>query len=185
MEDKFIVCLYHQRDEQAVAETQSKYGAQLHRVSWKFVRDRRDAEECVNDTYLTAWNTMPPERPQYLFAFLAKITRHLSLNRMQYRKAQKRDALVQELSQELLECIPNPQDGMGEYQVGEVAASISTFLKGCDETAQAVFVRRYWYGDSIAEIAVQYRMTQSRVKSMLFRTRNRLKEWLQKEGIAI
>lgn len=185
MEDKFIVCLYHQRDEQAVMETQTKYGKQLNRLSFQFVCDRRDAEECVNDTYLTAWNTMPPERPQYLFAFLAKITRHHSLNRMQYRRAKKRDALVQELSQELLECIPNPQDGMGDYQAGEVAASISEFLRDCDETAQAVFVRRYWYGDSIAEISRRYQMTQSRVKSMLFRTRNRLKEWLQKEGIAI
>lgn len=185
MEDKQIVELYHKRDEEAIAQTQEKYSGRLHRISMKLVFDRLDAEECVSDTYLTAWNTMPPERPNQLFAFLAKITRNHSLGRLEYRNAAKRNALVTELSDELLECISRPSDGMGEYEAGEVAHCISTFLRTVSNDAQAAFVRRYWYGDSIAEIARGYQMSESKVKSLLFRTRNKLREYLVKEGICI
>ncbi|MGN1014257.1 MAG: RNA polymerase sigma factor [Butyricicoccus sp.] len=185
MEDREIVALYHRREEAAVQETQIKYGIRLHAVSMNLVFDRQDAEECVNDTYLAAWNAMPPQVPNHLFAFLAKMTRHISLNRLEYRNAQKRMAHVTELSDELMECIPNPKDGMGEYEAGEVAAVISRFLYTVKPTAQALFVRRYWYGDSIAAIAQAYGLSESSVKSNLHRTRNRLKTYLQQEGICV
>ena len=185
MNDEQIVALYHQREQDAVAETQIKYGTRLHAVSMNLVFDRQDAEECVNDTYLTAWNTMPPQAPKRLFAFLAKITRNISLNRLDYRCAQKRMAHITELSDELLECIPNPKDGMGDYEAGEVAAVVSRFLYTVNPTAQALFVRRYWYGDSIHAIARGYGLSESSVKSNLHRTRNKLREVLRKEGICI
>lgn len=185
MDDRQIVALYHERDETAITETQSKYGARLRAVSMNLVFDRLDAEECVNDTYMKAWNSMPPERPSRLFAFLARITRNISMHRLDYRSAKKRNALICELSNELMECIPNPSDGMDEYKSGSVAEIISDFLGTVDETAQALFVRRYWYGDSIRELAQSCGLSESGVKSKLFRTRNKLREVLQEEGISV
>ncbi len=185
MDDDKIVALYHQRDEAAIAQTQDKYGTRLHRLSMNLVHHTQDAEECVNDTYLAAWNSMPPHKPQKLFAFLAKITRNLSLHRLDYRNADKRTAVIIELSDELLQCIAHPSDGMGEFAEGEVAALISAFLRTADETAQALFVRRYWYGDSIRALAQEYGLSESNVKSNLFRTRNKLRDYLQKEGVTL
>jgi RNA polymerase sigma-70 factor (ECF subfamily) len=183
MEDSQIVDLYLQRDEMAVDHTAEKYGHRLRRLSQGIVDDEQTAEECENDTYLQAWQRIPPHEPRdYFYEFLARITRHLSIDRCRSRDRLKRQAQMVELSQELESCIPAPEDTPCRVEGKLLAESISGFLRTLPENQRRVFLRRYWYADSVQDIARRYHMSQSKVKSMLFRTRNSLREHLQKEG---
>lgn len=185
MENSEIIKLYWARNEQAVEETKKKYGIWLTGLAINIVKSHEDAEECVNDTYLAAWNSIPPNKPNYLFAYLARITRNFSYNLLNYHKADKRHALVVELSQELENCITSPRDETCVYESREIAKTISDFLRTLPKEQCAVFMRRYWYSDSIALISNQFNMSESKVKSMLFRIRNKLKKYLKKEGISL
>lgn len=183
MEDSQIVDLYFARDEAAIQHTAQAYGSRLRRISYNIVDDMQTAEECENDTYLQAWQRIPPQEPRnYLFAFLSRITRNLSIDRCRSRERLKRSACITELSAELECCIPAPDDIPCRMEAQLLARIISVFLKTLPGTQRNVFLRRYWFADSIAAIARRYHMTQSKVKSMLFRTRNALRAHLEKEG---
>jgi RNA polymerase sigma-70 factor (ECF subfamily) len=186
VEDHRIVELYLHRDEAAIGHTAEKYGSRLRSLSMGIVDDEQTAEECENDTYLQAWNRIPPHEPYvYLFAFLARIIRNLSIDRCRSRERHKRGAVVIELSVELENCIPAPDDVQCRMDARELADIISGFLREQTPMSRDVFLRRYWFADSVQQIAQRYHVTQSKVKSMLFRTRNALREHLKREGYVL
>lgn len=183
MDDNRIVDLYLRRDEAAIRETAGKFGGRLRSLAYGIVDDRQTAEECENDTYLEAWNAIPPHEPRsYLYAFLARITRHIALNRCRERSRLKRSAWICEFSAELEQCIPAPDDTacrMDDLALGE---AINGFLGKLDEEKRNLFVRRYWYLDSIADISKRFALSESKVKTTLFRCRARLRKHLEQEG---
>lgn len=186
MEDTQIVELYLQRSEEAIARTQERYGSRLRGVSMTIVQDAQTAEECENDTYLQAWNTIPPSEPRnYLYPFLARITRHISIDRCRYRSRLCRSAYVQTLSAELECCIPGSEDVERRMEAIALGQILSAFLRAQPEQMRNVFIRRYWYMDDIAQIARRFSLSQSKVKSMLFRSRNALRNFLEKEGFSL
>lgn len=183
MDDSRIVSLYWDRDEGAIRETAAKYGAYCLQISLNILQNMQDAEECVNDTYLRAWNTIPPQRPTRLGAFLGKITRNLSLDRYKARMAEKRQGDSFGISlEELSECLSSG-DFEAQADARAIGEAINEFLKREFPTARSIFVCRYFYGDSIESICLRYNMSESKVKSSLFRSRNRLRAHLEKEGI--
>lgn len=186
MDDTQIVALYLRRDEAAIRQTADKFGARLRSLSHGITGDARTAEECENDTYLEAWNAIPPHRPgDYLYAFLARITRHLSLDRCRERNRLKRGAFLCELSAELEQCIPAPDDAQCRMDELALREALDGFLAGLDEEKRNIFVRRYWYLDPVARIAKRYGLSESKVKTTLFRCRNRLREHLEQEGYVL
>lgn len=184
MDDKEIIELYWARSEAAIDETSSKYGRYLHTVAMNILAVQEDAEESVNDTYHDAWNSMPPCRPAVLQAFLGRITRRLSIDRWRARHAAKRGggeaALVLD---ELEECVSGTQDVAGEVEARELSRLVNDFLAGISDTERGVFLCRYWYMDPIDSIAGQFGFSRSKVTSMLYRLRNRLREKLEREGL--
>ncbi len=183
MEDNEIIELFWQRSQRAIAETDQKYGGRLQTLSMNILHDRQDAEECVNDTYHATWNTLPPERPNYFFAYLANLARNFSFGKYDYYHAQKRCVTVVELSDEIENCIPAPNDLEQKLDSKEIGRIISTFLYEQSSEMRAVFVRRYWYMDPIKDIAEMFQISESKVKSILFRMRNKLREHLEEEDI--
>lgn len=182
MEDTGIIALFWARNEDAIRETNAVYGTRLRILSDKILQNREDAEECVSDTYMKAWNTIPPQRPEHFFAFLAKICRNLSLDKLEWRGAAKRNAEVVTLTQEMEQCIPDRSHSR-KLEGEEIGRILDRFLSGLSLEYRVIFMRRYWYADSIQEIASRYGMSQSKVKTQLHRTRNRLRLFLEKEGI--
>ena len=186
MEDKAIVELYWQRQERAISETKTKYGAYCSAIAWRILNDALDAEECVNDTYLGAWNAMPPHRPTSLNTFLGKITRNLSLKRWRARSAVKRGSGEVTLSlDELEECIPSADSAQEHLEAAELARMLDTFLGGLSEDDRRMFVCRYWYFDSVGDIADRFGFGQSKVKMSLKRTRDKLAIYLEQEGVNV
>ncbi len=181
MEDHQIIDLYWKRDPQAIEETRIRHGVGLHRIATGILRSHEDSEECVSDTYMTAWQTMPPVRPMYLFAYLAKICRNGALGMLDRRKAQKRYAEIVELSDELQSCIADHRQS-DPADHAALTAALNSFLAKLSREDRMLFMRRYWYGDQIAELANAFSMGQSAVKTRLFRLRNKLKKHLQQEG---
>ena len=171
MEDGRIIELYWDRDQRAIPETAGKYGRMLHGIAWNLLRSREDAEECVNDTYLRAWEAIPPARPGAFRIWLGQITRNLSLDRWKSLRAEKRGG-----GAELL---------LGELEDQELAELLNVFLRGLSREGRAMFLRRYWYGESVAEVALALGCGEGKVKSSLFRSRKALREYLEKEGIAV
>lgn len=183
MEDDKIVELYLRRDEAAIGETAGKYGHRLQKLSLGIVQDVQTAEECVNDVYLEAWRSIPPHEPRsYLYAFLARIARHLSLNRCRERERLKRSAFVSQLSEELEQCIPAPDDLACRMDDMALRDAINGFLGTLSPEKRNIFLRRYWYLDSIASISQRFGLSQSKVKTTLYRSRNALRAYLEKEG---
>lgn len=184
MEDREIIELYFARDEQAIAQTESKYGRICMSIAGNILLSREDSEECVNDTYLTAWNLIPPERPRRFPAYLAKIVRNLALKCLERSQAQKRSPELTISFEELSYILPDEKVAaqMEDQQLGWI---ISDFLRTEKEEARRVFLRKYWFFDSVSEIAQRYGYSENKVKSMLLRTRNRLKEYLRKEGFDV
>lgn len=184
MKDTKIIDLYFARDENAIQETASVYGQKLDRLSFRITKNVEDAGECVNDTYLKAWNTMPPQKPTYLFAYLAKICRYLCFGKLDYQRAKKRNFDIVTLSDELSACIPDKFASLQQEQqvIGDI---LTTFLKNLSDNNRLIFMRRYWFSDSISEISQRYDITQSKVKTSLFRTRGKLKSYLERQGISI
>ena len=182
MEDQKIVELYWERSESALEETRKKYGRYCHSIAYRILNSDPDAEECVNDTYLRAWESMPPQKPTFLQGFLGAITRNLALNRYDYNRAGKRDAL-QTIAQEYWESVPSGELPLVE-QI-ELRRVINAFLATLPPKTRTVFLRRYWYACPIREIAQGMGMSESNVKVMLHRTRQAFKEYLEKEGIGL
>lgn len=183
MEDEKIVELFISRDETALSYTANKYGAQLRGLANSLLADMPAAEECENDTYLQAWGSIPPHEPrQYLFPFLAKITRHLALDMCRRRDAKKRRTPLVELTKEMEQCIPAPGDTQGQVDSVLLSQTVSAWLRTLEPEKRYMFLRRYWYLDSIAEIAGRCGVGKSKVKVTLFRCRDSLREYLKKEG---
>ncbi len=186
LDDYRIVELYLERNDSAINETAEKYGNRLRSLSYTITNDTQTAEECENDTYLHAWNLIPPHEPiSYLYAFLARITRNISLSVCRERCRLKRSAHICELSNELEECIPDSYDM--EQKIDDIAFAevINSFLAELDREKRNIFVRRYWYLDSIADISKRFGVSESNVKTTLYRCRNQLRNFLEKEGYAI
>ena len=183
MLDEQIVALYWSRSEQAIAETGEKYGGYLNRIAYGILRSTLDAQECVNDTYHSAWNAMPPNKPNRLSAFLGKITRRLSIDRLRHDTAEKRGGGELPLAlDELSGCVSGVDTAESEVLRQELLSLLDAFLSSLSDTERRVFLRRYWYLDSIAEIAERFGFSQSKTASMLHRTRGKLREVLRKEG---
>ena len=184
MTDLQIIDLYWARNEQAIQETDLRYGKKLHGLANKIVQNFEDAQECVSDTYLKTWDTIPPARPEYFFAYLAKICRNFALGVLDWKSAAKRKGEVVSLSQEMESCIPDPRHErkLEGQELGEV---LNRFLETLSYDNRVIFLRRYWYLDTVAEIADRYGMTQSKVKTQLHRTRTKLHVFLEKEGIRV
>ncbi len=184
MEDSQIVALYWQRNELAIRETDAKYGRYCHKIAYNILADRQDAEECVNDTYVGAWNAIPPHRPALLQTFLGKLTRRISLNRWRDKTREKRSNSQTVLAlDELSECV---SDGMDAEQVvmgKELAEAVRQFLTTLPDQERDVFLSRYFFLASNLEISRSYGFSESKVKSMLFRTRRKLRTYLHKEEL--
>ena len=183
MEDRQIVDLYWARSEDAICETQLKYGRYCLAIASNILPFREDAEESVNDTYLTAWNIMPPERPSILSTFLGKLTRRISIDRWRRLSADKRGGgSVPVALDELAECIPGNADPAAEVEAKELAQTVGRFLDTVPQTERAVFLMRYFEMAKLQQIAAQHGASVSKIKSMLHRIRLRLREYLQREG---
>ncbi len=185
MEDEKIIELYWQREESAIEETKAKYGSYCLSIAHRILQNSEDASECENDTYLKAWNTMPPKKPDPLSSYLGMITRGLSLDKLRRKNAQKRSEGVWVSLNELEECIPDNKSIEEELEAKELARHISGFLRTLPQAECNVFLNRYWHFLSIKEIAEKYSFTQSKVKMMLLRTRKKLTSHLEKEGIIV
>lgn len=186
MNDNEIIELYLSRDEEAITQSANKYGARLRHIANNILNDRESAKECENDTYLKAWNMIPPHEPRdYLFAFMGKITRNLALDRIKNDNRLKRHAIYCELTQEIQECIPAGNDPESDYEEQYLTELIDAFLDAASTEQRNVFVRRYWYFESIPEISHRYGFSQSKVKSILFRMREQLKKYLNKGGYSL
>ncbi len=185
MEDHQIIELYWQRSENAIAETSNKYGNLLRKIALNIVGNYSDAEECENDTYIATWNAIPPTRPNILSAFLGKIARNIALNRYEYNKAQKRNNEFDLVLSELEECIAGKSSVEEAVEEGAVAAMLDDFLEGLKKETRIIFVRRYWYSDSVKDIAKRMQISESKVKTVLFRTRSQLQEFLAERGVFV
>ncbi|MCL2056935.1 MAG: sigma-70 family RNA polymerase sigma factor [Oscillospiraceae bacterium] len=185
MEDIEIIDLYWSRSESAIMETAVKYGRYLMAIANNILTNENDSEECVNDAYLGAWNAMPSQRPNYLKAFLGKIARNIALGKYDYNKAKKRNSEFDLILSELEGCVSSPESVESSFDEDETAKIISDFLRLQTDGNRGIFLRRYWYADSIGSIAVRFSMSESKVKSILFRMRGKLKIHLEKEGVLL
>lgn len=186
MDDRQIIALFNERSEAALSETAKKYGRYCYTVAYNILRNEEDSEECVNDTWMRAWDSIPPQCPERLSAFLGKITRNLALNRYKHKNREKRGGgqtlLVLE---ELVECVPgaeSTEEAVGEALLVDV---LNRFLEGLPAEKRKIFMRRYWYMSSVKEIAEEFGLSESKVKMTLLRLRNKLKQTLEKEGIIV
>lgn len=183
MDDNGILDLYFRRSEAAISETALKYGSFCQSIAMNILSNHEDAQECVSDTYLAAWNSIPPRRPSLFSAFLGKITRHLSIDRWRSRSACKRGGGEMELALEELDyCIPGGESPEQILARKELSLAINRFLEALPETERSIFLCRYWYLDPISRIAENFGFSQSKVSSLLHRLRGRLRAHLEKEG---
>ena len=186
MDDAQIVALFFDRNEQAIDETAAKYGNYCFSIAFNILAHRDDAEETVNDTWLGAWRSIPPHKPARLSTYLGKITRRLALDKWKATYALKRGGGEMPLAlEELGECIPHPDTPDQTMELKELTKVLNTFIKALPQTEQQVFVCRYWHLYSIKTIAREFGFSESKVKSMLSRTRGKLKDQLEKEGIVL
>ena len=184
MDDTQIVELYWARKESAIEETAAKYGSYCRSIAGNILQNQDDAEECVNDTWLGAWNSMPPHRPSVLSTFLGKLTRRISIDKWRRATAKKRgDGQLPLVLSELEDCISDGKSIEEETERKLLAEVIAAFVKSLPETEQKIFLCRYWYMDSVSAIATRFRFSESKVKSMLSRTREKLRIRLEKEGL--
>lgn len=186
MQDEQIVALYWQRDELAIQETEQKYGRYLSKIAYNILSDSEDCKECINDTYLKAWNSIPPHKPDALAAYLGKITRELAIDIFRTRNRKKRQASEYALSlSELEECVPDTVSTEQSADLHLLAEAITSYLSLLSKEARVTFVGRYYYMDTLKEIAAYQGMSEAKVKSMLYRTRQGLKIYLQQEGFEL
>lgn len=186
MRDEEIIGLYWARKEEAIEESQKSYGNYCYSIAYRILYDREDAEECVNDTWLRAWNAMPPQKPGRLSIFLGTITRNLSFDRWKYKSAMKRGSGAMEIElEELMECIPARISTEDVVEAAELERIINRFLHTLPERDCNVFLRRYWFVEEYHEIARRYQMNLNTVKTSVFRTRQKLKAYLEQEGVVL
>ncbi len=183
MDDKSIVDLYFSRDQEAITQTDKKYGHYCYRIAYNILTNKEDAEESVSDTYVAAWRAIPPRRPSVLSTFLGKITRHIAIDRWRERNASKRGGGEVPLAlEELQDCVAGMQNVEMDYERKEIIKAYVKFLDALPVTERRVFLCRYWYVDSVEAIADKFGFSQSKVKTMLHRTRSKLRKQLAEEG---
>lgn len=182
--DKKIMELLQRRSEQALAEIEQQYGKRLKSIAYSVLKNADDADECVNDTLLKAWNAIPPAAPEHLFAYLARICRNAATDRCRRQNSAKRSARCEELSAELEQCIPDSVSSCA-IEARELEHSINAFLERLPQESRTIFLRRYWFGDSVREIAERLDCSEAKVKTALFRLRRQLKEALETEGFVL
>ncbi len=186
MQDCEILDLYWNRDERAIVETQRSYGKYCYSIAYNILHDREDSDECVNDTWFRAWNAIPPDRPGRFALFLGTITRNLSFDKWKHKNAAKRGNGDMELAlDELLECVPAVHSTEEAVEAAELERLINEFLYTLPQKDCNVFLRRYWYVEEYSEIAKRYHMKLNTVKTSLFRTRAKLREYLEREGVVV
>ena len=185
MDDLTIVELFHRREEQAIAESDKKYGGLCRSIALRLLVCREDAEECVNDSYHNAWNAMPPQRPDRLPPFLGRIVRNLSISRWRRERAQKRYSGLENLLSGLEECLPDPKGVEQEVEGRALTRRIEVWLEGLSRDDRAVFLRRYWYGQEVQALAKAWGVTPNRMAKRLQRLRKSLKQDLEQEGITV
>lgn len=184
MDDKQIIALFFARSEEAIRQTDAAYGKRLFYLADNIVANEQDAEESVSDTYLRTWETIPPQSPKFFFAYLARLCRNISLDKLDWNKAQKRRAEVVSLTEEMEACIPDPMQDR-ELEARELGRILDSFLRTQSKENQMVFLRRYWFADTVAEIAQRYGISESAVQMRLSRTKIRLHRYLEQEGIRV
>ena len=186
MEDRDIIALYLERNQDAIAETEKKYGRYCYSIAYNILYNAEDAEESVNDALMNAWNSIPPHMPSILSAFLGKLTRYVSLKKWRYARTQKRGGGEIAIAyEELSDCIPGGKSVEEELQEKELAEIIDCFLDELPVTERHFFFCRYWYFDDISTISKQFGFSSSKVKSMLYRIRKKLLFRLNEEGVFI
>ena len=183
MEDRQIIDMYLQRNQDAVLYTQQKYGKYCYKIAFNILRNFEDSSECENDTYIETWNAIPPHNPNIFSAFLAKITRRLSINKLRNNTAKKRLSNDGVCFEELSECISDKSEVYDSIEVEELKDIIEKFLKKRSTDERNIFICRYFYADSVTDISKQFGFSQSKVKTTLHRCRKALKEHLIKEGV--
>ena len=185
MDDSKIIDLFFERSQQALTELSKKYGAICHKVAVNVLKNDNDAEECVNDAYMGVWNTIPPQRPDSLAAYVFRITRNLSLKKYRYNVAEKRNSYYDVALDELEDCLGYSTTPQDELDAKELTSIFDGFLGELDKTNRIIFVRRYWFSDSIADIAKILNMRDHAVVSRLSRMREKLKQYLIEKGVTI
>ena len=183
IEDGRIIGLFFERSEQALEELDRKYGAAVKKTAANILSDRQDAEECVNDTYLRVWNSIPPQKPNPLVSYVCKIARNLALDRYRSNTAEKRNGNLDLVLEEMEECIPSNMSVETELEAKELTQEINRFLAALPKDDRFLFVRRYWYGDSVADLAAMTGGSANRISVRLFRIREKLRNTLTKEGL--
>ena len=183
LEDSEIISLFYERSEQAIAELERKYGGAVRKTASNFLSSRQDVEECANDTWLGVWNSIPPQHPDSLIAYVCKIARNLALWRFHSNTAQKRNSRYDLVLDELEECIPSTVNVETDYEEKEISAAIVRFLDTLGYEDRFCFLRRYWYADSVSDIAAMTHSNSHRISVRLFRTRERLHRYLKEEGL--
>lgn len=185
MEDSQIIDLYWRRDEAAIAETQRKYGVFCYSVAKNILSVHEDAEECVNDTYHRAWDSIPPQRPVKLRAWLGRVVRNLALNLWNKNHTQKRYAGMTELLSELEDCVPSPQTIEREIEEKELSGFLNAWLLSLNREDRVLFVRRYWNGEALRDLAKERKLDPARLAQRMYRLRGQLRTALEKEGIVL
>ena len=185
MEDIQIVDLYWKRDERAIRETERKYGGYCYSIALNILSDTADAEECVNDAYHQTWNSIPPNRPKSLKAWLGKICRNLALNTWTKNHARKRYDGMELLLSELEECIPSSDSVEHGMELTEISDCISKWLRSLPAEDRVLFLRRYWNGDALGALAKERKVSAAKLTQKMYRLRNRLRKTLEEEGITI
>lgn len=185
MEDSVIIELYWTRNEDALIQTDRKYGPMCRALAFNILSDRQDSEECVNDTWHRAWNTMPPQRPDSLRAYLGRIVRNLSISRLRARTAQKRGSGVTVMFSELEDCLPSTTQTDQEVDAKELASAISRWLRTQNTDDRVLFVRRYWYGDASHDLARKWDLLPNQMAKRMLKLRRSLKQFLEQEGFDV
>ena len=185
MEDCQIIDLYWKRNETAITETDTKYGSFCRRISTNILRNPWDSEECVSDAYARCWDTMPPQRPGSLRAYVGAIIRNLSISRYRAGRARKRFSGGDVLLSELAECVPAPENVQRTVEAGELGQYISDWLVSLDGESRALFIRRYWNGDAVRDLAAEMNVRPNALTKRLLRLREGLRRCLEKEGVSV
>ncbi len=185
MEDSRIIELFFDRSEQAIAELARKYGSLCRSIAFRILNNREDAEECVNDTWLGAWNRIPPETPDPLAAYICRITRNLSLKKYRYNTAKYRNSFYDISLSELEECVPASEEGTEPSEEENLEAVIEEFLDSLDKKSRVMFVKRYWYAENLKTIAGEMGVTENHAAVRLLRIRRKLKTYLERRGVCL
>lgn len=185
MEDSAIIELYWARDEAAITHTDQKFGPFCRRLAFNILSDREDSEECVNDTWHRAWDTMPPQRPNSLRAYLGRIVRNLSVSRLRQRTAQKRGGGLEIMLSELEDCLPSSVGVEQTLEARELSEQINRWLRSLPQDDRVMFIRRYWYGDAVNELAREWDLLPNQLAKRMLRLRLSLKTHLEREGVRV